>query len=960
VAVGRGTEGRARAFAAVAAEPKGPGIGAERGILGREIRLLGALLGQVIAEQAGRELFEIVEGIRVRLVAARRGVATSLEGAIAEVAATIADLDPDRLEHVARSFTLYFQLVNLAEERDRTRRIRREARRARARPLPGSIDGAVDRFVRDDPTAALGATFDRLAIVPVLTAHPTEARRRTLLVALRRIGSLLARLEDPTTTAQDDGEARRLLREEITVLWRTAEIRSAAPSPLDEVRAGLAFFDVSLFTTAPRLYRALDTALDAALDRSRTAGPDGGDRPVAADAGRTGTRPPLVHPFLRYGSWIGGDRDGNPLVTADTTIRAMRIQADHVVRGYEAVSARLMQTIAVAVSPERLDAALARTLARDAEELPETARRLARRFPDEPYRQRFGAIAERLRRTRAGLTAEPGPATGRYRDAAAFDAELAVIQAALAADGLGRVAWGEVAELRWQVATFGFHLASLEIRQHAAVHRSALAALSEAVGTPIDPEREVAPGVTLGEVVATFRAIARLQARYGEEACRRYVISFTTSVADVLAVLELAERAGDPTLLPESESLLGDLPAATPRLDVVPLLESAVALGGAEALLDALLSDPRYRRHLESRRDGQEVMLGYSDSSKESGFLAANWLLHRAQEGIVRSARRHGVALTLFHGRGGSIGRGGGPADRAILAQAAGSVAGRLKFTEQGEVIAAHYGDPALALRHLEQITAATLLASGPVHEMAADRAAADGAPILADLADRARQAYIDLVSMPGFFRVFAEATPIAQIAGLTLGSRPAARPSAASVTLEGLRAIPWVFAWSQARANLPGWYGIGAALEGAIAAGGSDTLDGLRALRVAWPFFASLLDAAEISLGWTDLGTFSRYLALADGPDAAAVGRAIAAEHAAAVRSILLLSGHDRLLAGDPALARSIELRAPYIDALSSLQVDVLGRLRRVPTGSAAEFRLRRLVAATLSGIAAGLQTTG
>jgi len=960
VAVGRGTEGRSRPFAAVAAEPKGPGIGGERGILGREIRLLGALLGQVIAEQAGREMFEIVEGIRVRLVAARRGAAASLDAAVAEVAATIADLDPARLEPVARSFTLYFQLVNLAEERDRTRRIRREARRARGRALPGTIDGAADRLFRDDPTIALGATFDRLAIVPVLTAHPTEARRRTLLVALRRIGSLLARLEDPTTTAQDDGEARRLLREEITVLWRTAEIRSAAPSPLDEVRAGLAFFDVSLFTTAPRLYRTLDAALDAALDRNRAADPDEGDRPVAADTGRTGTRPPLVHPFLRYGSWIGGDRDGNPLVTADTTIRAMRIQAEHVVRGYEAVSARLMQTIAVAVPPDRLDAALARTLARDAEEVPETARRLARRFPDEPYRQRFGAIAERLRRTRAGLTAEPGPATGRYRDAAAFDAELAVVQAALAADGLGRVAWGEVAELRWQVATFGFHLASLEIRQHAAVHRSALAALSEPAGTPIDPEREVAPGVTLGEVVATFRAIARLQARYGEAACRRYVISFTTSVADVLAVLELAERAGDPTLLPESASLLGDLPAAAPRLDVVPLLESAVALEGAEALLDALLSDPRYRRHLESRPDGQEVMLGYSDSSKESGFLAANWLLHRAQEGIVRSARRHGVALTLFHGRGGSIGRGGGPADRAILAQAAGSVAGRLKFTEQGEVIAAHYGDPALALRHLEQITAATLLASGPVHEMAVDRAAADGAPILADLAGRGRQAYLGLVSMPGFFRVFAEATPIAQIAGLTLGSRPAARPSAASAALEGLRAIPWVFAWSQARANLPGWYGIGAALEGAIAAGGSDTLDRLRALRAAWPFFESLLDAAEISLGWTDLGTFSRYLALADGPDAAAVGRAIAAEHAAAVRSILLLSGHDRLLADDPALARSIELRAPYIDALSSLQVDLLGRLRRVPAGSADELRLRRLVAATLSGIAAGLQTTG
>ena len=373
------------------------------------------------------------------------------------------------------------------------------------------------------------------------------------------------------------------------------------------------------------------------------------------------------------------------------TLHAMRIQADHLLRGYEAVATRLMQTIAVVVPAGDVDRALASALVRDGEELPETARQLARRFPDEPYRQRFGFIAERLRRTRggAGRAARPRSRALSRRRRGRRGAR-GHPDGALAAGGLGRVAWGEVADLRWQLATFGFHLASLEVRQHAAVHRAALGALDAGLGAGTD----VAPGVTLGEVVATFRAIARLQARYGEDSCRRYVISFTATPADVAAVLDLAERAGDPATLAVDGAPLGDLPAATPRLDVVPLLETAEALGGAEAFLDALVGDPTYRAHLASRGWVQEVMIGYSDSSKESGYLASNWLLHQAQEGLVRAARRHELRLVLFHGRGGAIGRGGGPANRAILAQAAGSVAGRLKFTEQGEVIATHYASP--------------------------------------------------------------------------------------------------------------------------------------------------------------------------------------------------------------------------------------------------------------------------
>jgi phosphoenolpyruvate carboxylase len=904
--------------------------------LAAEVRLLGALLGEVIAEQAGRDLLDLVEGIRRRVVATRQGKtgaspdrAAARERVLAETADQIASLDPVRLEAVARAFSLYFQLVNLAEERDQVRSVR---------PPTPTVETAL---------AASPGLIDELAIGPVLTAHPTEARRRTLLVALRRVGRLLERLDDPRLGPDDDADLRRRLREEITILWRTAEVRLAPPTPLDEVRAGLTFFDESLFVAIPRLYRTVDASI------------------LGSSPAGTGTRPPAVPAFVRFGSWIGGDRDGNPTVTADATLHAIRIHADHVLHGYEAVAARLMQTISVAVPPERVAGPLTSALLRDAEEIPETARQLARRFPNEPYRQRFGAMAERLRRTRVALTGQPGPGAGRYADPATFDAELGVVQDALAAEGLGRVAWGDVADLRWQVATFGFHLAGLEVRQHAAIHRSALAAL--AAGSPGDSMVE--EGITLAEVVATFRAMARIQGRFGEEACRRYVVSFTAAIADVGAVLDLAAAAGDPAVL-AGDPALADLAPATPAVDVVPLLETAAALEGAEGFLDALLAETRYRSHLAGRGDRQEVMLGYSDSSKESGFVASNWLLHRAQEGLVRSAARHGIRLTLFHGRGGSIGRGGGPANRAILAQAAGSVAGRLKFTEQGEVIAAHYANPEIARRHLEQVTAATLMASSAAHEAAVDRAAAEGAPILEDLSTRSRDAYRALVDLPGFFDVFLAATPMAQIAELALGSRPASRPRARvgpggsgarpEVDLQSLRAIPWVFAWSQSRANVPGWYGIGTALEAHLDVTGPGGAERLRALHGAWPFFASLIDTAELALARTDLTTFRRYLALAPGPDASRIGKAIEAEFERSVRLVTAVAGRDRLLADDPELIRSLDLRAPYVDALSAVQADALGRLRRSAADDPDVLRLRRIVGETLGGIAAGLQTTG
>jgi phosphoenolpyruvate carboxylase len=949
---------------AVRAEPVAVGTGRVHDPLAVEVRLLGSLLGQVIAEQAGRELLDLVERVRKTTIRLRRGDEPALrDGLVAE----LATLDLDRAEVVARAFSLYFRLVNLAEERELVRAARRAERErpagaAGSRPdasLPDAVDwlrrgGASDEEVVD--------AVRRLRITPVLTAHPTEARRRTVLIALRRVDRLLTRLADREIGPGEDREVRRRLREEITLLWRTADLRSQAVSPLDEVRTALAFFDETVFTVVPRLYRQADAALDGAAGRGGRGRANGVPEGEAADAGRSGTRPPLVNAFLSWDSWIGADRDGNPSVTAEVTERTLRIQADHVLHGYEAVATRLSQTIAADVAPAGLDHALVTRLARDAELLPDLDRTLRRRFPDEPYRQRFGFVAERLRRTRAWLTGQAAPLTGRYADAAELDAELAEIQEALDAGGLGRVAWGEVADFRWQVATFGFHLASLEVRQHSAVHRGAETALQAG-----EPGRELVPGVTAGEVVETFRAVAVAQARFGPQAAGRYVISFTAEPGDVLRVLRLAALAVEPD---DRNGNADRHPAGGPVLDVVPLFEDAATLAASGTILDAILGDRRYRRHLRDRGDRQEVMLGYSDSNKESGYLAANWLLHRAQADLGATARRHGIELTIFHGRGGAIGRGGGPANRAILGLAAGSLEGRLKLTEQGEVIAANYADPGIAIRHLEGLAAATLVASSPAHRDAEAAADATGAPIVDELAATSKAAYRALVDAPGFVEFFRLVTPIDEIASLRLGSRPAARGRAGgpgprdatapspTASIADLRAIPWVFAWSQSRIDLPGWFGLGAALEAHARAHGSRGVETIARLYARWPFLASLLDNAELSLARADLGVGRQYAGLAG-----AAGRpfwaTIEEEYVRTVTWIGRITSRDRLLDHDPELRRRLGLRDPYVDSLSELQVTLLSRLRAARPGAERD-RLLRLVQLTVNGIAAGLQRTG
>lgn len=848
--------------------------------LRRNVRLLTTMLGDAIAESGGEDLLAEVEALRKATIAFRD---SPTDARRRRVTSLVARLDPARAEHVIRAFTCYFQLVNLAEERHRIRILRQRSRSGR--PVKDSI-GALEV----DPSIC-----EDLRITPVLTAHPTEAKRRAVVEHIWRIGALLEQLEDLPLGASEEQEMRRRMREEIAGLWRTDPIRRHRPEPLDEVRAVLALFDQTIFTTLPAVYREMDRKLD----------PDG-----------CGTRPPAFEPFLRWGTWVGGDRDGNPRVTAAITRAAMAIQSDHVLRGLEAAAQRIARTLSVSDRDVPPSEDLRRALDRDTEVLPAAARELARILPDAPHRRKLGLAAHRLAATRAGTR-------GAYEGPADLLRDLGVLQRSLDAGGAPRLAWGELQHLRWQVETFGFHLAAMEVRQHSSVLAAARAEL--ATGT----RRTARRSAETREVLATFGAIADIQARLGVAACERVIVSFTRSASDLAGVLELARLA---------------VPASPPDVLPVPLLESRAELGQAARILNDWLAMPGARRLLERRGGELEVMVGYSDSAKEAGMLSANLELYAAQREMAGWARDRGVRLTVFHGRGGALGRGGGPASRAIEAEPPGSVSGRFKVTEQGEVAFARYGTAALARRHLEQLTSAVVRASA--HGSSDDPADRFTGEIDA-MSEASRTCYERLVRAEGFVEFFRRVTPIAQIGTLPIASRPVSRGMDGSTALEDLRAIPWVFAWGQSRVNLTGWYGLGTGLQAVASRRGG--LSRLRAMARGWSFFATLLENAELSLAKADPAIADLYLERGDRPELAA---AIRDELALTTELILSVSGHTRLLDAKPDLQRAIELRNPYVDALSFLQVRFLAE----PQDSQTE----RLVQATISGVAAGLQNTG
>jgi phosphoenolpyruvate carboxylase len=891
-----------------------------------DVRLLGGLLGDVIREQGGRKLFALVEEVRHAAIALRERPDPEAES---KLAARIDALPLADLFGVVRAFAVYFHLINLAEQNHRLRTLRDRERLAAPSPRPESIAAAVAAARRQGLSPAEAARLlGEVRIRPVFTAHPSEARRRTFQDHLRAMQALVAEADDPRLAPQARGRLLDAMRERIALFWLTDEVRGQRPTPLDEVRGGLHTLEGALFDVVPILLRDLDEALRRYYPAASALRADG---------------------LFRFGSWIGGDRDGNPHVDATVTADTLRLHRERALTRYLADVDTLGQALSVA---DHASTALLESIETDRERMPSFAAALGDRHSREPYRRKLRLVHERLRRALAGQA-------GGYREAAELATDLELVGDSLAASGAGRLGRGQVGDLLARVRTFGFRLAELEIRQHREAHTAAVAALFASAGragyAELDDDARLAcledelgrrgrlvalgavPPDAAAEPLAVLGAVRAAQAGYGAEAAQTYVVSMSRAPADLLEVLLLAREAG---LAPGS-------------LQVVPLFETIEELAGCGEIVARLLASPAYRQHLEAWGRPQQVMLGYSDSNKDGGYLASVWSIYRAQERLAETAHQHGVELYVFHGRGGAVGRGGGPTERAILARPPSLRTPELKLTEQGEVIFARYGHVEIARRHLEQLAHATVmscLASGGGRPGAAAEQLVDG------LAERARAAYRSLIDAEGFLDFFRAATPFPEIAEMRIASRPVSRRGESSqLRLEDLRAIPWVFSWTQSRVNLPGWFGLGSALAAA-------DVGALRELYGTWPFLRSAIDNAQISLGVADRRTARLYAGLVE--DRAArerfVGR-IEAEADAAVAGILAATGQESLLERSPVLAQSIRLRNPYVDPLHLAQVSLLRRWRDdAPTSEAARRELLDVLLHSVNGIAAGLQTTG
>lgn len=919
--------------------------------LRRDIRWLGTLLGETLIEQEGRALFETEERLRILCKRYRRHPTAFRQ---AQIDGIVRSLDVDSAVGVIRAFSLYFGLVNLAEQHHRVRR-RREVRLAGDRPQRGSLAETM-RLLKDRQTnpEALRDLLEGIHLGLVVTAHPTEPNRKTVLRQWHSVTQDLAAWDDPRLAPRDRERLQATIRATLTALWQTDEVRHRRPTVYDEQNAALFYFRESLLDAIPRLYSELEGEFRAAFGESLD-------------------EPPLV---LTFGTWIGGDRDGNPFVTPDATREAMRRQRDFILAHYLDELSRLLVELSLSERrigiSEELRAAITRYLSRlplDASVEP-----WLERNEEEPYRRFMTLMGFRLRRSLEGRE-------GGYASCDEFGEDLDCMDRSLRAHCGERLAEGRLKAMRLKARTFGFYLAALDIRQNSRVHEEAMTEALEAAGvvsgyqdlseaekqslllSELSNPRPLLPlGVPISpsarETFETFGALRDCQDLAGECAVEDYIVSMTRAPSDLLAMLVMAKEAG---LYRQGER-------AEARLNIVPLFETIEDLRQSTPIMETLFSFAPYREALRSRGDRQEIMIGYSDSNKDGGILTSNWELYKAQRDLSRLARAHGIRLRLFHGRGGTVSRGGGPTYEAILAQPPGSVSGEIKLTEQGEVLAWKYGVPDLADRNLEQALSATLLASleeAPEPGTTRDRDAA-----MERISQEAFEAYRRVVyEDPDFLSFFQEATPLSEIETLKLGSRPARRRKEGGIST--LRAIPWVFSWIQSRFLLPSWLGAGTALSRFIAPGApeedtgpfTEETEGLRTLRTwyrEWSYFRTLIGNVEVSLAKADMAIARRYADLVE--DAGVRERIWKSVHTEFERTracVLAISEQRELLDRNPVLQRSIRLRNPYVDPLSHLQVELLRRKRQGAAPEEAEA-LDAALALTVTGIAAGLRNSG
>lgn len=912
--------------------------------LGADIRLLGNLLGQAIRRLAGDAAFDLEEEVRA---AAKELRANPSAGAARRLRDRLGTLDLPALRGLTRAFSVFFDLINLAEQQARVRALRHRAAKpdaARAETAESALRKIAERGIPADEVAD---HLGRALVVPVFTAHPSEARRRTVLEKLASVAHLLDDMEYGLPTPDERDAAVGAIAEEVEALWLTDAVRSARPSVLDEVRQVLGLVETRLLDVVPKVYRKLEAAMARAY-------PDHTRR---------------VPAFLRFGSWIGGDRDGHPNVTHAVTADAVRLQQETILRHYlqrtETLGRKLSHsTPFVEAGPELKD-----SLAADAKLFPGASAGKGQ----EPYRAKCRMIAEKLRRTLEYVhthvvdwgAERTLPPPGIYLGRAGLLGDLTLIADDLQRAGATASANGAVRDFVRVVEVFGLHLLTLDIRQHSGRHEAATDEVLRAAGacpnyaklTPderfavlakeLESARPLIPvhlpfTADTAEVIRTFRTMAAVLEQRCPEALGTYIISSTTDPVHLLEVLLFAREA---RLFRPTEGVS--------KIDIVPLFEALEPLRSARGIMTKLLALPVYRRQLELRGNVQEVMIGYSDSNKESGFLQSAWALYRAQTELTELGRTEGITIQFFHGRGGAIGRGGGPANYAILAQPRGTVDGRLRTTEQGEMIADRYGHPAIAERHLEQVLDAVLRTSFPD---AADSVDPAWLAALDRLAESARKHYRELVyETPEFLSYFEQATCIGEIAELKIGSRPARRSAARSI--EELRAIPWVFSWMQSRHTLPGWYGLGSAVTEFLAAK-PDGMTMLRDMYARWPFWRTLIDNAQMILAKADLVIARLYADLVSDQEVASriYGR-IETEYRGAADAVCRVTGQTALLERSPVLGTSIERRNPYVDPLSFIQLVLL---RRIRANEEPREELITAVLESINGVASGLKNTG
>jgi phosphoenolpyruvate carboxylase len=911
-------------------------LDAERA-LKEDIRLLGRVLGDTIRQQQGDAAFSTVERIRQLSIAFRReGHADARQ----ELEATLDSLSHGRTVEVVRAFSLFSHLANIAEDQHAIRSMR-VAAEAGGFSQRGTIEDALVRLRDAGVSAArLQAVFASILVSPVLTAHPTEVRRKSVLDREKEVAQILATRDRMILTPAEAEAADAAMSRAVLTLWQTSLLRHGRPTVIDEVANGLSYYDHTFFRELPRLYGDLEDGL------------------AAADPVRNNTELPS---FIRMGTWIGGDRDGNPFVTAEVLRQASEMQSRRVLEFY----LDELHMLGAELSLDRGRVSVSVQL----EELVKRSPDASPRRAAEPYRQAIVGIYARLAATARGfgqqvLPRRPLAESPPYATAAELRADLDVLSRSLNVNGSAMIARGRLRALRRAVEVFGFHLASIDLRQNSDVHDRVLAELFQ-TSCGIDylamPESEriqllaaelatarplISPFVEYSEQTTSeleiLRTAADIRHRYGGDAVQNYVISKATSVSDVLEVAVLLKEVG---LLRPVEGTLD--------VNIVPLFETIDDLRRCGEIMEALLAAPQYARFLESRGRVQEVMLGYSDSNKDGGFLTSGWELYKSEVALIAVFQRRGIALRLFHGRGGSVGRGGGPSYEAILAQPAGAVEAGIRVTEQGEVIAGKYLNPELGRQNLGHIIAAMLDVALQPQDFSPRP---DFMEVMEELSAHAYRAYRELVyDTPGFERYFWESTVISEIANLHIGSRPASRKQ--TMRVEDLRAIPWVFGWAQCRLMLPAWYGFGAAVEAWTKAHPDDGLRRLQAMAREWPFFHTLLSNMDMVLAKSDLAIASRYKDLVEDVEMReAIFTRLRTEWENSRQALLSILDQKVLLERSPALARALRDRFPYIDPLNHVQLELLKRYRAGDT----DERVVEAIHLTINGIAAGLRNSG